>query len=309
MDVYSIFGINIISDFNFTSQLKKGVGAPDLTFKVSEKSPIEWSDNIPIYPNKENTIFNIFNVEKWDVIRLIGSVDYYITNNQILCHIKSKKQYPLIEIQFLGIVLSYWLEKHGIIAIHASAVNLDGNSVGFMSSNRGGKTLIAAALMHQGYPLISDDILALEVNDRIYCRPSYPTMRMWPNEAVYFLGRYKDLPTVHPKLSKRRVFVGNGNFGYFFDQLTELKSLYIPMMVETDEIKIQQLSKADGVIELVRHSFIAQIIDSIGWQPARLEKLTKIIQKVSVKHLIYPRGYQHLPRLCEAILDDADNHR
>jgi len=309
---YSLFGLTIATDFNFVSKLSEGHHKPDIYFKVVQKPPIDFStDNEilddPISTNKSlKGKFYFYKLKKWDLLRFTGYSDFYINDKQIICHLHLEEYNHLIEIQLLGIVMSYWLERHGIPTIHASGVNVDKNTVAFLSSNKGGKTSIAASLMQKGYPLITDDIMPLELDDdNIFCRPGYPTMRMWPDEAEYFLGHSDDLPLVHPELSKRRIFVGSNAFGKFNNHKSELKCIYIPKRIsEITEIEINPVSPVEGILELVKHSFSPYLVEEMGWQPRRLEKFARIIQKIPVKQLIYPSGYRYLPKLCEAILDD-----
>lgn len=311
MKNYVIFGLTITTNFKFVSKLDTGCFNPDLKFEVVKRAPMDviWSREIPQYSISGKRSFFLYHLEKWDVIRFTGIADYYISDNKIICHIHHYKYYPLIEIQFLGTVLSYWLEKLGIIAIHASAVKVDDKSIGFLSSNKGGKTSIAASLMKKGFPLITDDILPLDVNNNhVLSRPGYPTMRMWPDEAEYFLGHSEGLPLVHPKLSKRRVFVGSNGFGSFCDHILELQCLYIPKRYDNLKISpniiIEQLSPLEGVLELIKHSFSPYLVESMGWQKVRIVKFAKIIKKIPIKSLNYPSGYKYLPMLCESILED-----
>jgi len=314
---YSIFGLTMASDFPFISRLGIGSGEPDFTFTVSNKPPLDviWSQNKPnyssIFKNEEGENFSyLFRLKNCDVLRFTGKADFYISNDRIICHLLKKEQYPLVEIQLLGSVLSYWLERQGLPTIHASANNVDGCAVAFLSSNKGGKTSLAASLMQAGYPLITDDVMPIELhNDQIICRPGYPTMRMWPDEAEHFIGHSEDLPIVHPQLSKRRVFVGSDTFGSFYDMHAPLSCLYIPERIETalkgSKIEIMQLSQAEGLIELVRHSFISRMVERLGWQPRRLEIFTKIVLNLPIRRLIYPSGYKNLSKVCNSILDDV----
>ncbi|EKF85886.1 hypothetical protein [Methanobacterium formicicum] len=308
---YSLFGLTIATDFNFVSKLSRGYFKPDIYFKVVQKPPIDFSLTNEVFYDSFSTNrslkgkFCFYKLKKWDLLRFNGYSDYYINDKQIICHIH-QEEYNLIEIQFLGIVLSYWLERKGIPTIHASGVNVDNNAVAFLSSNKGGKTSIAASLMQKGFHLITDDILPLDlVDENILCRPGYPTMRMWPDEAEYFLGHSDDLPVVHPEISKKRVFVGLNDFGRFDNYKSELKCIYIPKRIsKKNEIEIKPVTPVKAVLELVKHSFSPYLVETMGWQPRRLEKFATIIKKVPVKQLIYPSGYRYLPKLCEAILND-----
>lgn len=315
--IFSLFGLTMATDFKFVSKLRISHNKPDFTFTISKKPPIKviWGQKRPdyssIYINDDGKSFSyIYILKNCDVYKITGVADFYIFNDRIVCHLYKKEDYHLVEIQFLGTVLSYWLERQGIPVIHASAVNVNGSAVAFISDNKGGKTSIAASLMQKGYPLITDDILPVEhIGGMIYCRSGYPTMRMWPDEAKNFLGYYEDLPIVHPELTKRRVFVGSNNFGSFHGSKTLLSCLYILERSKTksnDQIEIKQLSKVESIMELVKHSFISFMVEELNWQPERLGKFSEIVLKVPVKRIVYPSGYENLPAVFNSILKDIE---
>ena len=60
----------------------------------------------------------------------------------------------------------------------------------------------------------------------------------------------------------------------------------------------------EAVIALVRHSFAARAVQALGWQPRRLRFFADLAQQVPLRRLSYPSGFQHLPRVGQAILRD-----
>jgi hypothetical protein len=136
-------------------------------------------------------------------------------------------------------------------------------------------------------------------------------MRLWPDEAQYFLGHYEDLERVHPAYSKRRVPVGPDGFGTFCDASQPMACLYLPERRDPEEggmeIVIMPVSPRDAVIELVRHSFTPRVVEAIGLQPQRLDFFAQMVQQVPMRRLSYPSGFEHLPRVREAILEDLES--
>jgi len=43
-------------------------------------------------------------------------------------------------------------------------------------------------------------------------------------------------------------------------------------------------------------------------QPQRLDFFARMVQQVPMRRLIYPAGYEHLPRVREAVPADVENH-
>jgi hypothetical protein len=210
----------------------------------------------------------------------------------------------LAELRFLGPVLSYWFERRGLPTFHASAVSVEGRAIAFASRHGGGKSGLAAGMIAAGASLLTDDLLVLEERDGGWeARPSCPLMRMWPDEAEHFLGRFDDLPLVQKDSEKRSVAVGEGGFGTFHDASSPLACIYLATRVEgANAVEIQPVSRSEALIELVRHSFSPRLVEAAGLQPARLDRLARLVRSVPVRRLVYPSGFERLEEVASQIL-------
>lgn len=209
----------------------------------------------------------------------------------------------------LGGVLSFALELQHIPCLHSSAVVLPEGAAVFLGTAGGGKSTLAAALVQAGFPLLSDDIVALRSLDgAVVGSPGYPQMRLWPNEAQHFLGRTDHLKPVLPSHSKLSVPIGGNGFGTFCDIPRPLSCIYLPELVDDPgegDIEITAVSPRDAVIELVRCSFSASIVEALGLQPGRFAIFAQLVRQAPMRRLRYPRGMQHLSRVREALIADA----
>jgi hypothetical protein len=66
----------------------------------------------------------------------------------------------------------------------------------------------------------------------------------------------------------------------------------------------RSLSLKEAVIELVHHSFIPEVVSSVGLEAQRFGFFAKLLQKVSMCRLTYPSGVAYLPEVRQAILRD-----
>jgi hypothetical protein len=57
-------------------------------------------------------------------------------------------------------------------------------------------------------------------------------------------------------------------------------------------------------MELLHHSFIPHAVQALGWQRHRLPSFAQLLQTVPLRRLRYPSGFEHLPRVREAVLAD-----
>ena len=309
---YRIYGLNLASDFPFRLHLAESATGPDLSFTLSPDPvvPGPWKDEPPLYrsPRREDgeSISRLYRLDAWEVLCFPRVADFYLQSGRIVGHPTGSASPELLEIRFLGSVLSYELERRGIPCLHASALAVGGRAVAFLSRHGGGKTGLAAALMRAGHPLLSDDVLPVEeIAGTFHARPGYPQMRMWPDEASHFLERWEELATVLPGITKRRVPVGARGFGAFHDTSLPLQALYIAERRAEGPVEIHDVSPRDALIELVRHSFSPYLVEAAGLQPSRFDLFARLVRAVPVRRLVYPSGFDRLPEVV-GLLNNLD---
>jgi hypothetical protein len=302
METYRLFGLTLASDLPLAAP--PGGGEPaDLVFELSEE-PFNFDkatfrlvyESPRSTPNGES-LATLERGDHWERLRFPHGAEFLLSPDRIVA---SPTGSSMLETYLLGPVLSYWLERRGFLTLHASAVDAGGQAIAFLSSQGGGKTGLAAAMMRAGHSLLTDDVLPVEEADGTFLgRAGYPQMKMWPDEAGYFLGSFDDLPLVHPALSKRRVSVSN-----FQGFPVPLACLYLPERREGGPVEIRKISPRDAFIELVRHSFSPNLVEAAGLQAGRTEIFARLVTRVPVRRLLYPSGFEHLERVAEAILSD-----
>lgn len=242
-----------------------------------------------------------------DLLRFGERLQFAIGDGEIACHFTPAVEAREIEILLLGTVLAYWLERRGTCCIHSSAVVTPGGSLGFLAGNGGGKSALAASFLQAGFPLLTDDILAIDRREgRFFGRGSYPQMRFWPADAERWTGRADPRDRVHPTVPKIRVAVGERGFGAFHAPASPLAALYLPVRRPGPEggIEIEPVRPRDAAIELVRESFVAHLVASAPWARDRLARLAAIAAAVPLRRLSYPSGFERLPEVRSALLED-----
>lgn len=314
-----LYGLTLASDFPFANRLPRFHGTPDVTFTCSEAPPCvsKWDEQTPAFASpvtleSGESLVYLYRHRGFDVLRYAEVADFFLWPDRVVCHLQDPKYDYVVEVYLLGLVLSFWLERRGTPVLHASAVSVDGRAVVFLATNYGGKTSLAATLMQAGHPLLSDDVLAVETRGSgVVVQPGYPQMRMWPKQAEYFLGRYETLAQVHPALEKRRVPVGPNGVGAFQQTSEPLGCIYLSEMRSANgsnrEVRIDPVSKGDAAIELVRGSFLPNIVVAAGLQARRMSLLSQIANQIPVRRLSFPEDPDQLPKVRQHILRDLQS--
>jgi hypothetical protein len=305
---YKVYGYVLETEHPLVSCLDDTDESPDLIFSLVD-SPPPPSELSPAYQSSlpgfgDEAAFSLYRAADHFTLRYSGSAEFYIRRDRIDCHLLDPQYEYWVEIALLGPVMSFWLEMRGHIAIHASAVVVDGEAVGMMAASKSGKTSLAASMMRAGGALLSDDILPLSLlNGRPVARPGYPQMRMWPDQAQRFIANYQTLPLAHPDHDKRRVRARD--IGRFHEAPAPLSAILIPeRRDEPSAPELTSVPKAEALFTLLRGSFAASVLESLpDFQKRRLSQLSDILRYVPVYRFTYPAGYDRLDDVREWLLD------
>src|SRR5579862_422321 len=84
----------------------------------------------------------------------------------------------------LGRVFAVSLHQQGVVTLHGSAVDLDGQAIAFLAPKYHGKSTTAAALVDSGATLLADDIVAVTTDGSPRVLPSVPTILLWQDSAA-----------------------------------------------------------------------------------------------------------------------------
>jgi hypothetical protein len=312
---YNLYGTTLASDFPFVTPIWPADGHANLTFTVRDE-PLRGIDlkqmelayrSLDRVADGENFLV-LYRVDEATIIRIAEGVDFYVSAEEIVAYRSPSASARLIDRHFLGTTMSIWLECAGIPVIHASGVVVDDKAIGFMSHSGAGKSCLAAAFVSSGYPLLSDDTLALEITDTAtLAQPGYPQLRLWPREATYFLGRYRDLPIVGSDSPKRRVPLAAVGFGSFCPEPQPLVRLYLPQRRDPSDdtsVNISPLPLRDAFFMLIRTGYLTREAEALNLQSRRLDVFADLARRVPVRRLTYPSGLDNLPRVRDAVLAD-----
>ena len=106
-----------------------------------------------------------------------------------------------VRVYLLGTCMGALLMLRNTLPLHGSAVVIDGRAYAFLGDSGVGKSTLAAALVHQGYPLVSDDVIATtarESDAAPLVMPAYPQQKLWggivSTALVWALGVSSHIP-------------------------------------------------------------------------------------------------------------------
>jgi hypothetical protein len=311
MRQFSVYGYTLATDHPLVSFLDASDREPDVVFTCQPGVPVHDEPGSLVYASVlpgagDEGLFSLFRMSDGFRLHYSGTADFLIRGDRIDCHLHDPDYTYWVEIALLGPVLSFWLELHGSIALHASAVVQSVGAIGFIASSKSGKTSLASSFVKEGAGLLTDDILPLYLSQGgdVMARPGYPQMRMWADQAQVFAGDPSRFPLVHPDFDKRRIPAAT--LGHFHGTPARLSALFLPERSPACDAKgvtLTRVQTQEALVTLLQNSFAAAVLERMPeMQVQRLRTLAGILQRIPVFRLDYPEGYERLPGVREQII-------
>ena len=177
---------------------------------------VRW--NVPQFPVSDHNWFREwrFHGDVWlqfarseggYLLRFSSRVDFWVSSDgsRVLCRPEPGTPDHTVRHLFLDQTLPLVLSRRGAAVFHASAVASGHGALVFAGASGHGKSTLAGYLAGQGYPLITDDCLAIRsAADGLVVLPAYPGLRLWGDSLEFLAPEARDLPAVSHDKDKRR---------------------------------------------------------------------------------------------------------
>jgi hypothetical protein len=203
----------------------------------------------------------------------------------------------------LGPILAFALRLRGVTCLHGSAVAIGRRALIVVGPPAAGKSTVAAAFGHLGYPVVSDDVAALAERDRNwYVLPAYPQLRLWPESVDMLFGSADALRPLTPNWDKRALELLERGYR-FADRAVPIAAVYVlGERRGRAAASIEPLRGRQRLRTLLANTYVGYALDS----PMRLQQfstLGRLASKVPVQMILPP---DDPARLCAAIIEDCE---
>lgn len=287
---YHAFGLNIESSLELPGLLEASgdevdvkISLGELTTPLNHDGPNYYVDNGDVYLWWED--IGEVKIKAGEEI----TVDLWDEEEQII---------PFL----LGPVMALLLHQRGFLVLHGSSVKINHGAVAFLGHRTYGKSTTAINLYKKGYPLITDDILAIKFNEKgnPYVYPGYMHVRLSEDS-------YKDVKDNTTIITPIRTIVGKRfcDTSYRFSpEPVKLERIYI--LDKSDKIGISKWSNQKDLIDLIVHSVAHRIFNKQD-QANNLIQCADLINKIDIRRLEIIHSYKDLPQIIEIIEEDISH--
>lgn len=191
-----------------------------------------------------------------------------------------------VRLFILGTCMSVIMMQRGILPLHGSAVVIDGWAYAFVGHSGAGKSTLSAALAARGYPLLTDDVVALswDAGGRAIVSPGYPQQKLWQPSLEGFGMKQQDYATVHAEITKYAIPVQH----YFHERAVPLGGIYelVPQPdQESDSVHLQEVSGLERLHVLCSHTFRGGLVTRQGLAQWLFETASRLSASVEISRI------------------------
>jgi hypothetical protein len=212
-----------------------------------------------------------------------------------------------VALYLTGPLLGFLLRLRGVVALHASVVNVGNRAVAFVGPAGAGKSTTAAAFATLDYRILTEDVAALfELGTVLAIRPGYPHIALWPDSTAMLFGSPHALPPFTPGWDKRCMdLTATGSFA---DEALPLSAIYLlSCRAGRDLPRILPLSPGDAMMGLLANIYGNRLLH-MELRVRELDLVRHLVATVPVRQAVHGAASAALQQWCEVILDDLTRH-
>ena len=200
----------------------------------------------------------------------------------------------------LGSPIGALLIQRGYLLIHANALEKDGKAILCIGRSGVGKSTIAYQLLKQGWNLISDDIVALTSEGKVY--PGIPRIKLWKDALNHFEINSSKLIPIRDKLYKYIIPIESPRI---IKKTVPLKAIYFIVRDRFDKSKkvISPIeSEKEAFLKLRNNTYRPLFVRALDKEGGNIHKLKKLLAQVFIANLHLP---EEIPKMVKILKSNA----
>ncbi len=207
----------------------------------------------------------------------------------------------------VGPVMGLLLRLRGTVCLHASAVALGDRAIALLGLAGAGKSTAAATFACAGFPVLSDDVVALaDKGEQILVQPGYPRVNLWPDSVRALFGSEEALPRITPTWDKRYMPLGQDGHSFASGPLP-LGAIYILDRRDAalNAPIVEEVSGEEAFIALVANTYVNYLLDQ-DMRRNEFDVLARVVAGIPIRRVRMPAKASAVFDLCDAIAADAN---
>ncbi len=206
----------------------------------------------------------------------------------------------IINTWLMGTVMAYMLQYHNYLVLHGSAVLMQGHAVIFSGHSGAGKSTLASALLKQGHPFITDDVVVIKHNEQgqygVVPGPTYS--KLWQDSLAHLDYDTTHAKPIHFKTNKFSIPIAK-SCDLPFIPIAAFYELSINAKATT--FTHQRLTGLTSLQTLMQNAYRYFMLKPLGKLQHFLDDCSELAQHISINTLIRPPNLTELSLMIQHI--------
>ncbi|TWD98926.1 hypothetical protein FB550_108182 [Neobacillus bataviensis] len=280
--VYNAFGFSIKSKIPFPELLidSNKLKSIDIEIEIKDLSDIWLALSEPQSTLVVNETLVMFKVQ--DIAIFLIEEGRRITVSPI-----NEYKEDVIRLYLLGSCMGAILMQRGIFPLHGSAVSINGKAYAVIGDSGAGKSTLASAFLHQGYQLLTDDIIGVYFteDDVPMVIPSYPQQKLWQQSLKEFGIDNRKFKPIYQRETKFAIPINHK----FTSTRQPLGGLFELVINDKEQIEFSVIEGLSRLQTLFIHTYRNLLIKNLGLSEWHFTKSTKLVNQINMYQLSRPQ--------------------
>ena len=310
---YRVYGQRLCSNFALPQMRPESFNEADIAFRfVTESSRFDFSIDDVISETRHETNVGgdliCFTFKDHILLRFEGRCDYLVkrTGRAVECYANPSVGPEWIRSIYYGMVLAFCLHLMGKGNLHASAFVTDSGVIGLMAAAGSGKSTLSATFGARGFPLLTDDVLAIDESaGGFIVNSGLPHVSLSPASVSAVFGTNGNRPSGFLNGDKMRLNV-DGKWATSESGKFNLKRLIVlSRALEGADISVERISEIEATRIIAENSLCLEFLPRTELT-RHLAFASRVARSVPVWRLRYPSGFNQITEVQDAVLAIAD---
>lgn len=290
---YSAFGLNFQSEIELPELLPSKAGASPVIVEFGTvPSDLEGAiDRGGIYAVKPGSF----------LLTMDGVGRYLVENGRrITVQPEPDAEEDDVRVFLLGSSFGALLHQRGVLALHASAVVVDGGAVLFTGLSGAGKSTTAAAFQRLGHRILADDITAVTLLDgRPMAQPGLVRLKLWRDSVKNLNHDPKTLKNVRRGTIHRFALPIKD----FCSEAIPLRAVFALSHWNEDYFEHHLAEHSSSFNLLLRNTYRSRFLNGLKAHPKHFKVASAVSQQVPIHILCRPDHPFQVEELIELVLE------
>lgn len=203
-----------------------------------------------------------------------------------------------VRVFLLGSALGALLFQRGLLVLHGNAINMGGQAMLCLGPSGAGKSTLAAAFAARGYPVLADDVVAIDGDCAALA--GIPRVKLWQDAATRLKIDTGGLARIRPELEKYHLPLDSPPA----DTALPVRWVYLLSKGNDDRFSLTPITGMARFRVLMTNTYRRRFMEGMALQPTHLARCGQLAGRIHLARSARPQTGFDIDGLADHLLAD-----